>query len=229
MRWRCSIERAVLCSLEQSSIPPSPCNLNDLADDVPALLKGLGIATPVHAVIGVSQGGATTLALAHRHRSLASHYVVCDTQPTSPAANSKAWDERIALAQGKGMAELAAVTIPRWFAPGTPCAPGGRYSRWISQQVEQTDVLGFERGARALQGYDLAPGLAEALQGKHVLFVAGSNDGKLPEVLENAAKTIAEAGTAASVKYAVVPGGGHLPMCDQPTAWITTVMPFLEV
>jgi len=207
-----------------STIPPTTCTLDRLADDVPALLAGISIPTPVHAIIGASQGGATSLAIAQRHSSIFQRLITCDTQATSPAVNSKAWDERIELAQKSGMSALADVTVPRWFASGTPCAPGGSGEAKIRSFIEGTSVEGFESSARSLQGYDVVPGLSKALKGKKVLLLAGSNDGKMPEVLMGVKESLEK---EVDVKFAAIPGGGHLPMCDQPTAWLEVVLPFL--
>ena len=68
--------------------------------------------------------------------------------------------------------------------------------------------------------------IALAADEQHVLFVAGSNDGKLPEVLEKAAQSLE--GKAGSVAFKSIPGGGHLPMCDQPSAFLQAVLPFLS-
>lgn len=206
----------------RSSVPLQSCTLSSLAADIPALLSHLGIATPVHAVIGVSQGGATTLALAQGHRGIASRFIVCDTQATSPAANSGAWDQRIALAHEKGMATLADATVPRWFPPASACAPGGRLSPPVHAMITRTKVEGFEKGARALQGYDVRPGLEKALEGVPVLFLAGDQDGALPGVLEKLAKELGK-------EFVAVPGAGHLPMLDRPGAWIAAVETFLEL
>lgn len=212
-------------SIPQSSIPSKPATLEILSDDIATILSTLSIPTPIHAVIGVSQGGATTLAFAHKHASLTTRFIACDTQATSPAANSKAWDERIALARASGMALLADVTVPRWFPGGSDFIEGGRREAFIYDMIATTPVEGFAVGAAALQGYDILPGLAKSLGGKRVLLVAGERDGALPGVLKALKETLEKDGVQA--EYAVVPGSGHLPMVDGPKIWLDIVEKFL--
>lgn len=201
-----------------SSIPAEPCTVEVLADDVAAVLDGLGI-DKAHAVVGVSQGGATALTFALRHGQRASRIVACDTQAVSPEANRAAWDERIALAHKEGMESLAQATVPRWYGPGSGASDEVR--RKTHAMVASTSVEGFEKGARALQGYDLvSQGLIEQLKKQPTLLVAGSADGKLPETLQKLA-------TDASATFQKIPDAGHLPMCDQPKAWLDAVLPWL--
>ncbi|GAA5954054.1 hypothetical protein JCM21900_005391 [Sporobolomyces salmonicolor] len=212
----------------KSSVPPQPCTLEILANDVATILSKLSIPTPIHAIIGVSQGGATALAFAQHHSPLFSRLIACDTQATSPAANSKAWDERIALARSRSsMVPLADVTIPRWFPSGAASElnKGGRREFFIHDMVSSTPIEGFAAGAAALQGYDVAPGLADKLKGKKVLLVAGERDGALPGVLRGLKENLEQDG--ADCRFEVVPGCGHLPMVDGAEAWLDIVENFL--
>lgn len=202
----------------KSGTPSSDCTLDELADDVAAIQVGLGVEK-LHAIIGVSQGGATALNFAIRHHDKVDKIVACDTQAVSPEANRKAWDERIEMAQKQGMLALANVTVPRWFGPGSAASDSVRLK--TVQLVASTTIQGFEKAARSLQGYDLvSKGLHDILKGSRSLLIAGSADGKLPEALEGLAK---ETG----VDYASIDSAGHLPMCDQPKAFTDRVLPWL--
>lgn len=185
----------------------------------------LGVALPLHAVIGVSQGGATTLATAIRHPNLSARIVACDTQAKSPEANIAAWDERIALARDKGMPALAEATVSRWFPAGSDFV-SGRNDRVIRDMISTTPVEGFVAGARALQGYDLLPSLSKSLDGKKVLLVAGERDGKLPEGFKKLSESLEHDGR--DVRFASIGGAGHLPMVDQSSAFLDVLEPFLD-
>ncbi|PIL35112.1 hypothetical protein GSI_02900 [Ganoderma sinense ZZ0214-1] len=206
----------------QSRVHASPCTMESLADDVAHILDHFGVAR-VHAVIGASQGGATALAFALRHADRAARIVACDTQPASPETNKAAWEERIALARAEGMSKLADATVSRWFGPGTAISDAMRAR--LHYMVASTNLGGFEQGARALQEYDLvAQGLVEVLRSKPTLLVAGSADGVLPYRLE---KLASDVGSPDRVVFRAVEGAGHLPMCDQPKAWVDIVLPWL--
>ncbi|KAK0529779.1 hypothetical protein OC835_004238 [Tilletia horrida] len=236
-----------------SSIPPQGCTLAQLADDAAAVLDAYHVER-AHAILGVSQGGATALAFLLRHTARAARIVACDTQAKSPEANVKAWDERIALARKEGMGALADATLPRWYASLFPAGSGKEEDVAALEQAEPrrqlilnhtaamiraTPVEGFASGARALQGYDLlastsSPGLLDVLahqpssQTPSVLLVAGTKDGALPAGLRKLAEDAhARGADARRLRFAEVEGAGHLPMIDQPQAWLDAVLPFL--
>ncbi|KIK57398.1 hypothetical protein GYMLUDRAFT_46273 [Collybiopsis luxurians FD-317 M1] len=187
----------------KSSFPSSSssngikCTIPILASDIAFLISSLILpssssvrstteASPkVHAVIGVSQGGAAALAFAAMYPTLAKAIVSCDTGPRTPEGNKAAWDERIQLARANGggeagMSKLADVTVPRWFPAPSRCSmemylPGQILSRPSSgdvssiqgrrprsevllSQVTSTPLEGFALGASALQDYDLLAG-----------------------------------------------------------------------
>lgn len=206
-------------------MPAEPCTIDQLADDVTSIASHLKLSLPLHAVVGVSQGGATTLATAIRHPNLSKLIVACDTQAKSPEANIAAWDERIALARKDGMSALAEATVSRWFPSGSDYV-SGRNERIVRDMISSTPLEGFVAGARALQGYDLLPKLSQSLDGKKTLLIAGERDGKLPEGLKNLAGGLQKDGR--DVRFEVIGGAGHLPMVDQSSAFLNVLEPFLD-
>lgn len=204
------------------------CDMDMLADDLLAVLDHFKIEK-AHAVIGISQGGATTLNFALRYPSRAGKIVAGDTQAKSPEANIKAWDERIQLARDEGMGRLADATIPRWFAEGSSFDKERDYG-WLKEGVEGTTVEGFAYSAAALQGYDLlAAGLVDALSKRPkgtTMLLAGEMDGKLPDGLKALGREVEEAG--GSVRVEVIPKGGHLPCVNESEAFLDVLCEFLK-
>jgi len=199
--------------------------MNDLADDIALLLDYFSIPK-ARAVIGVSQGGAATLNFAIRHPSRADCIIACDTQAKTPQANIKAWDDRIAFVQKEGIDAFAKATAERWCPPESSFHPdGGEKTEVLQKMIRETPVLGFEAGARALQGYDfLEAGLLRS--SVKTLLVAGEKDGGLPAGLSKLQEEWSKEG--GDVRFAPVKGAGHLPMLDCPDEFVKIVLEYIE-
>jgi pimeloyl-ACP methyl ester carboxylesterase len=187
----------------KSSTPKVPCTIPLLARDVAYILDYLRINQPIHAIIGVSQGGATALSFAAQFPQRTKAIVACDTGPRTAPGNKEAWEERIKLGKSSetGMEQLANVTVARWHASGSKCYPGSmdkglvRDSKDVGERqgriealldmVKMTSVDGFALGAGALMEYDLIDiekeGIKEHDQKRNLLDV-GTSTGD-PKVL----------------------------------------------
>ncbi|EEB95973.1 hypothetical protein MPER_04974, partial [Moniliophthora perniciosa FA553] len=139
-----------------------PCTIPLLASDIAHILKHLSIPTPVHSVIGVSQGGAIALAFGARFPDLTRSIVSCDTSARTPSGNKEAWASRIDLAAkggvdesgvGASMRELGSATLSRsWRRIGTP---KNKNETILEDMIMKTTLDGFKLGAGALMEYDL--------------------------------------------------------------------------
>ena len=143
-----------------------------LADDLEYLLQRLNVGK-VHAVIGVSMGGVTSINFAIRHPDMLEKFVACDCNVAASPANNTAWNERIELAKSKGMPELADVTVKRWLTASNHDSPNAKKA---IQMVSSASFEGFVQNAGALCNYDLK----EHLSGIKIpaLLIAGEGDGK---------------------------------------------------
>ncbi|RDB19303.1 3-oxoadipate enol-lactonase 2 [Hypsizygus marmoreus] len=243
-----------------STLPPSPASsvITSFASDISHLLASLNIPTPVHAIVGVSQGGATALAFSRTFPHLARSVVACDTSAKTPAGNREAWAGRIAMVYGVkdgeigkgreyalnvGMGDLARATVPRWFAAGSRCADGEverkERNQWVKRMVEKTPVDGFVAGARALSEYDLLLNDDDS-QGlftspiERVLLVAGSLDGGgkvgngLNRLREEWNAVRCKDPAARAVEYVEIAGAGHLPMIDETERFAEVLREFVD-
>ncbi|KAG7095219.1 hypothetical protein E1B28_005994 [Marasmius oreades] len=226
----------------------APSTIPILASDISHVLDYLKIPTPIHSVIGVSQGGATALAFGASHPNLARSVVACDTSARTPTGNKQAWTERIELASrggvddegiGKNMRELGWATVGRWFPDPSPCAPGRkeegighrrtRSEVIMEQMMMKTTLDGFKLGANALMEFDLFEGPSPILASTvPTLLVAGSLDGngKVAEGMANLQNTWKQKG--GRVELELIEGAGHLPMVDKTEDWWRVVQQFLQ-
>jgi 3-oxoadipate enol-lactonase len=200
-----------------SAVPAADCRFERLVDDLAALFDHFGIARA--AVAGVSMGGVTALGFAARYPRRVAGVAVCDCQGGSSAAGAAAWDERIVLARAGGMAALVEPTIRRWFTPATVEA-GGSGIDAVRRMIAATPLDGFVRGARALQDYDFRDRLA-ALRCP-ALFLAGAEDGALPDALRGMAEAAPDA------VFTAVPEAGHLPNMERPAAFNAALAGLLD-
>ncbi|GLB35691.1 putative carboxymuconolactone decarboxylase family protein [Lyophyllum shimeji] len=228
-----------------------PTTIPALASDIAHLLQSLNIPTPVHSVIGVSQGGAAALALARSYPSLTRSVVACDTSPKTPSGNKQAWAGRIGLVYGGvsaedilsegvdggelgkgakyavkvGIGHLADVTVPRWFPPQSRCgseeAERGERHRWA---LSDYDIYQADENGKELLKSPV----------ERVLLVAGGLDGggnvgKTLQRLRDEWNAVRCQDTQAkAVEYAEIGTAGHLPMVDETEQFAQVLRGFLD-
>lgn len=207
--------------------PPAPATLGMLADDLAALLAALRVEK-LHALVGVSMGGATALRFALTYPDKLARFVACDFNVASSEANTAAWKERIAVAESvgedgtPGIKKLAGQTVARWFHPHTMTAKT-KTASWMTEMVADNDVQGFRYGCQALWDYNMR----EEMKACRVpgLLVVGDGDGKgaLVKAMEGFKGGVGEKG----VELKIVPEAGHLPMCESPEAYWEAIGGFL--
>jgi len=199
-----------------------------LASDIICLLDSLRIPQ-AEGLVGVSLGGATTLAAALNYPERIKAFVSCDTSAKSPAGNDKTWGERIAVAEKEGKAlslgngsspepvvgeELAELTVRRWFVPSSyeDSTLSSEIAR-VKEMVVTNSLPGFKKGVEALFSYDYMPLLA-GYQGKGA-FLVGAGDGVLPGAMEKLSKELGS-GEGKKAEFKVIENAGHLPMVEKP-------------
>jgi len=203
--------------------PPQPSTPDILADDLNSLLDALRIPY-LHALVGVSLGGVTTVNFALKYPHRLTKFIACDFNVVSSPANTQAWKDRIAMAEkdgGRGIKKLAGVTVGRWFHPTTMQSKAT--VEWMDDMVAANDVEGFKYGCQALWDYDLRPFLPSCqVPG---ILVVGEGDGKgaLVKAMEGFKGLVGPDG----MELRVVPETGHLPMAEDAGAFLKTVKDFL--
>lgn len=197
----------------QQDAKSNPTRFDLLADDLEYLLQRLDIEK-VHAVIGVSMGGVTSINFAIRHPDMLEKFVACDCNVASSPANNSAWDERIQLGKSEGMAALADVTVKRWFTDSNHESANARKT---VDMVTNARIGGFAESAGALCDYDLKDQLSSIKAPG--LLIAGEGDGKLPEVMQKFG--------IPNTKFTSIPSAGHLPMLENHEAFTEALAGFL--
>jgi 3-oxoadipate enol-lactonase len=203
----------------ESAASPAPYSMDDLADDIVAVMDALKIEKTHY--IGLSLGGMTGFGLGIKHGERLLSMVLCDARADAPAPFAALWDDRIAAA-ADGCASLAAPTLSRWFGAAFLAAHPDTAERFRST-IAGTSSAGFIGCARAIQGLDYLEKVERI--GTPVTLIVGANDQPLPEAMADLQTRIAGA------RLEVIPNAGHLPNIDQPDAFDEALMrhfaPFL--
>jgi len=207
-----------------------PVTVDVLASDLATLLEALRVPPKAARLIGVSLGGVTVLNTALLFPERVGAFIACDTNSSAPESNRKAWGDRIAMCEQDGSVDpetkepivgeqLAEATTRRWFVPESyetqpeVLAP-------VKEAVRTNSLKGFAHSVQALCAYDVRDRMANATVPG--LFVAGANDGVLPQTMQKMAGDL-----RGGAELKIIDKAGHLPMVEQPEAFADVVTEFL--
>lgn len=201
-----------------SGKPPGPYSIKMFADDMLALLDGLGVQRA--AVVGLSQGGMTAQVMATRAPGrVAAMAAVATAGRTDPTAAAN-MEERIQAARTAGTAAAARIAAKSIFSEAFLARSPGYLDAFVTWRTGMDDAP-LEAAMRALAGFDVLPDLPKLKI--PVLVVAGANDRLIPPA---ASRAIAAA--APGAQYAEIPDSGHMIAVEQPAAFAAVLDPFLE-
>jgi 3-oxoadipate enol-lactonase len=156
----------------ESPTPEGPWSLDDLVDDVVALLDEAG--APRAHVVGLSLGGMTAMRLAAREPARVHRLaVLC----TSALVDGGPYAERAAAARRDGTASLAPAVVSRWLTPSFAAAHPQEVAR-LEAMVAGADDEGYARCCEVLATLDLRADLPRIAA--PTLVVSGAEDPALP-------------------------------------------------
>ncbi|MCX4722521.1 alpha/beta fold hydrolase [Streptomyces sp. NBC_01306] len=206
----------------ESSVTPGKVFLSDFADDIAALLDGLGIERAV--IGGVSMGGQISMEFCRRHLGRVRALVLSDTSAPAETGEGKAFRNRLAdRLLAEGMDGYADEVIDKMLAPYNVAALPD-VAAHVLGLMRTTDPRG---AAAALRGRAERPDYRDTLvavadAGVPTLIVVGADDVYTPV-------TEAEAmgGLVPYATVSVIDGAGHLPGAEQPERFNAVLLDFL--
>ncbi|MBS9536183.1 3-oxoadipate enol-lactonase [Mycobacterium sp. M1] len=200
----------------ESPVPAGPYTIDDLADDVVALLDRLGVQR-AH-LVGLSLGGMTALRVAARNPERVDRMAVLCTGTRLPPA--QAWSERAATVRAHGSGSIAAAVVERWFTPEFLLAnPVVRADS--EAMVAATPAEGYAGCCEVIAALDLRGDLASITA--PTLAIAGADDPATPPAKLNAIATGVRAG-----RLLVVAHAAHLANAEQPEIITPALIEHLE-
>jgi 3-oxoadipate enol-lactonase len=216
----CRVIAIDLRGFGKSDVTGGTVTMQQMADDVAALLDALGIHQPV-VFCGLSMGGYVAWQFALRHRSRLSRLVLCDTRAVADAPDAAEGRRKTAekvLAEGASVA--ADALLPKLFAPATQKAqpPIVEATR---QVIHATSPEGI---AAALRGMAERPDVTGQLASIDVpaLLICGEHDAISPA---DEMRQIAAA--LPSGRFVLIPDAGHMAPLEQPQAVNKAIRDFL--
>ena len=193
-----------------------PFGIDLLADDLAALLDGLGVGRAV--VVGLSIGGMIAQRLAAARPELVRALVLMDTAHRIGTAET--WRARIEAVEAGGIAGIADAILERWFAAGFRATRPDELAGWRNMLV-RTPEEGYLGCCAALRDADLTAA-TRALR-VPTLCLVGEEDGATPPALVREL-----AGLIAGARFHVVPEAGHLPCVERPDAVAAAIDGFIR-
>jgi 3-oxoadipate enol-lactonase len=200
-----------------SDAPEGPYSLDQLADDVHDLLQALKIGQ-TH-FMGLSMGGMIAQAFALKHPGMLRSLILCDTMSQLPHDAGPVWDERIRIAETRGMEPQVGPTIERWFTKPFRTSP---VADRVRAMIRATPPRGYVGCSRAIMGLNLTerlPGIRLA-----TLIIVGEQD---PGTPVPASQAIHE--KIKGSKLVILKSAAHLSNIEQPEAFNEAVISFLSV
>lgn len=187
-----------------SPVPAGPYDIDDLADDVVALLDTLGVEQ-AH-FVGLSLGGMTGMRLAARNPERVDRLVVlCTGAHLTP---SSAWTDRAGNVRANGSESVAEAVVARWFTPGFLDAnPDVKAS--CEATVAATPTEGYASCCEVIAAMDLRADLPTI--SAPTLAIAGADDPATPPPHLAAIADAVQDG-----RLLVVPQAAHLANAEQP-------------
>jgi 3-oxoadipate enol-lactonase len=202
----------------QSAAPNGPYTLEQLADDLFHLLKKLEVSKPHFC--GLSMGGMIGQTAALKYPGLFRSMTLCDTTSRYPAEAAPMWQDRIRVAESKGMAPLVQPTLERWFTePFRRNHPDK--VKPVAALIEKTPVPGYAGCCAAIPKINVTSRLKEIKI--PTLVICGNDDPATPPAM---AREIQE--NIPGAKLALIPQAAHLANIEQPEAFNRALGDFLS-
>jgi 3-oxoadipate enol-lactonase len=202
----------------QSAAPQGPYTLEGLADDLKSLLEHLGVKKANF--VGLSMGGMIGQTFALKYPGVFETLTLADTTSRYPAGAASMWQERIKVAETKGMEALVQGTLERWFTPGFRQERKAEVDR-VAAQILKTPVAGYVGCCHAIPRFDVTDRLKELKL--RALVVCGEEDPATPPAM---ARDIEK--NLPGARLALIPRAAHLANIEQPAAFNRALADFLR-
>jgi 3-oxoadipate enol-lactonase len=197
--------------------PEGAYTLELLADDLNALLDRLGVKNAHYC--GLSMGGMIGQTFALKYPGVLRTLMLADTTSRYPAEAWPTWQERIKLAEEKGMQPLVEPTLARWFTESFRKSNPAPVAA-IGKLIASTPVAGYVGCCHAIPKINATARLKEIKA--PILVLCGDKDpGTPPAMAEEIHRN------APGSKLVMIADAAHLSNLEQPAAFTKAMQDFL--
>jgi 3-oxoadipate enol-lactonase len=202
-----------------------PESIDQLADDVIALLDGLHVDGPA-VICGVSMGGYVAQHVVARHPGRVAAVILVDTKLEADTPEARAGRADLAAKVGRlGQGILADAMIPRLLghSPEARSAPGRKEAEALLRRLILAQPVATIQAALAALGDrpDMTDAMGQARP--PMLLVVGREDAITPPTCLQAAEEVIP-----DAKLLEVPHAGHMTPLEQPGIFNEAVLEFLR-
>ena len=194
-----------------------PYSLDELSEDVRALLRALGI-TRTH-FIGLSMGGMIGQIIAIKYPQMLQSLVLCDTMSRVPTEAKPMWDDRIHTAETGGMEPLVEPTLAPWFTEPFR-QKGSPVLDQVRTMIRSTPPRGYTGCCHAIAALNLTDHLKAITL--PTLIIVGEDDPATPVA---ASHVIHE--QVRGSELVILKSAAHLSNLEQPEAFNQALTAFL--
>ena len=201
----------------RSPAPPRPYTLEEMAEDVAALLDRLGVER-THWV-GLSMGAMVGMAFARDFPSRLGRLVLANTTASYGPEGRAMWAARAKAVSDGGLAAIRDMVMSRYFSDAYRASHGREVST-VARRFLETPVEGYLGCCDAIGELDFTADLSRIHA--RTLVIAGEADAGTPPAMSQAI-----ADRIPGAQLAVIPGAAHLSAAEKPAEFGALVGSFL--
>jgi 3-oxoadipate enol-lactonase len=202
----------------ESAAPDFPYSLEMLADDVVAVMDGIGVERPA-TYIGISIGGMIGQALGLRHPKRFNGLILCSTAARTPPEAKPALDQRIEAVKRDGLGAQVQPTLERWLSAEFR-AKDPETTKWVADIIRGTPAAGMIGCLHAIKALDYLEQLKQITL--PTLIIAGEKDPGTPVAAMQAIRE-----RIAGSKLEIIPHCLHQTPIEAPDTFNKLVAQFL--
>ncbi len=200
-----------------SDVPEGPYSLDQLGEDVHALLQVLKIKQ-TH-FMGLSMGGMIAQVFALKYPGMLRSLILCDTMSQVAHQAKPIWDERIMIAQTQGMEPHVEPTIERWFTKPFQSSPVVDRVRAMIRATTPKGYIGCSRAIMELNLTERLPAIRLP-----TLIIVGADDPGTPVAASQAIHDKIKGS-----KLIILKSAAHLSNIEQAEPFNKAVISFLSM